>query len=143
MVERDVLSSRLNALEGYLTELRTFGRLPRDEFVREPGLHHLAERFLHLACECMIDTAHHVISESGYRQPSNYRDAITVLEEERLLEPTLAARLRLWVGFRNVLVHFYVDIDHGRSHDAIVTDLGDLEEFARALARLLDEPEPG
>lgn len=41
------------------------------------------------------------------------------------------------MGFRNVLVHLYLDIDHGRSHDAIREDLGDLERFAVAMARLL------
>jgi uncharacterized protein YutE (UPF0331/DUF86 family) len=41
------------------------------------------------------------------------------------------------MGFRNVLVHFYMDIDHGRSYDAIQEDLGDFEEFAAAMAHLL------
>jgi uncharacterized protein YutE (UPF0331/DUF86 family) len=32
---------------------------------------------------------------------------------------------------------FRVEIDHGRSYDAIREDLGDLEKFAAAMARLL------
>ena len=138
MVDPDVLSSRLSALEGYLAELRPFRERSREDFVREPGLHHLAERLLHLACECVLDIAHHVISDEGLRHPEGYRDAMTVLEEERLLGPALAERLRAWMGFRNVLVHFYVDVDHGRSYDAIVEDLGDLEGFAGAIGRLLE-----
>ena len=65
MVDRDVLSTRLNALEGYLADLRPFAKRSRDEFVRESGLHHLAERLLHLACECVIDIAHHIIADEG------------------------------------------------------------------------------
>lgn len=34
---------------------------------REPALHHLGERLLHLAYECILDIAHHVIAEQGYR----------------------------------------------------------------------------
>ena len=137
MVDRDVLSTRLNALEGYLAELRTFRRCSREEFVRESGLHHLAERFLHLSCECVLDMAHHIISDEGYRQPDNYRDAMTVLAEQGVIEAGLARRLRDWMGFRNVLVHSYIGLDHGRSHDFIVRDLGDLEDYVRAVARLL------
>lgn len=86
MVDRDALSSRLDALESYLAELRTFARYSREEFVREPALHHLAERFLHLSCECVLDIAHHIIAEQGFRQATNYKDAIGVLGEEGLLD---------------------------------------------------------
>ena len=130
MVDRDVLSTRLNALEGYLADLRPFAKRSRDEFVRESGLHHLAERLLHLACECVIDIAHHIIADEGYRQPSTYRDAIAVLAEEGVVDDALADRVAAWVGFRNVLAHAYLDIDHGRSYDSIESDLGDLEDFA-------------
>jgi uncharacterized protein YutE (UPF0331/DUF86 family) len=137
VVDRDVLSSRLSALESYLAELRPFGERSREEFVREPGLHHLAERFLHLACECVLDITQHVISDQGYRQPGNDKDAIEVLREEGLLDASLAERLKGWMGLRNLLVHIYLEIDHGKSYDAIREDLGDLEEFAAVLARFL------
>jgi len=139
VVDRDALSNRLDALEGYLAELATFSGVEREQFVREPALHHLAERFLHLACECVLDIAHHVIAEQGYRQADSYRDTMNVLCEEGLLEPDLAGDLEDWMGFRNVLVHFYVDIDHGRSHDAIQKDLRALERFMTAMAELLTE----
>ncbi|HEX4966214.1 MAG TPA: DUF86 domain-containing protein [Thermoanaerobaculia bacterium] len=124
-------------MEGYLTELRSFRDTTREEFVREPALHHLAERFLHLACECVLDIAHHLISDQGYRQATSYRSAIEILAEEHLLSEDLSARLQGWMGFRNVLVHFYMDIDHGKSYEAIQEDLGDLEEFGAVIARLL------
>jgi len=127
----------LSALEGYLVELRSFRRTARAEFEREPALHHLAERYLHLACECALDIAHHVIAQKGLRQPTNYRDAMVVLAEERLLTDDLAVRMQRWMGFRNVLVHFYVDIDHGRAWDAIARDLEDLAGYAAAMAKLL------
>lgn len=137
MVDRDVLSARLSALEGYLAELRSFRSRSREEFVREPALHGLAERYLHLSSEAVADAAHHVIADEGYRQPSNYKDAIEVLREEGLIDEELAKRLQDWMGFRHVLVHLYLKIDHGRSWDAIQEDLGDLEEFAAAMGRFL------
>lgn len=138
MVDRDALSSRLDALESYLAELRSFERYSREEFVHEPALHHLGERFLHLACECILDIAHHVIAEQGYRQAASYKDAMDVLREEGILDAALCERLKGWMGFRNVLVHFYLDIDHGRSFDAL-RELGDLEAFAAAMARFLSD----
>lgn len=137
MVDRDVLSARLSALESYLAELRSLQARSREEFVREPALHGLGERYLHLACEAVADAAHHVIADEGYRQPSSYKDAVEVLREEGLIEEDLAKRLQDWMGFRHVLVHLYLRIDHGRSWSAIQEDLGDLEDFAAAMGRLL------
>lgn len=139
MVDRAALSSRLDVLEGYLAELRPFRDVSREEFVRELATHHLAERFLHLACECILDIAQHVIADQGYRQAKSYKDAMDVLCEEGLLDRDLADRLKGWMGFRNVLVHLYLTIDHGRTYDAIREDLGDLEQFAAVTARLLGD----
>ena len=137
MVDRHVLSHRLSALESYLAELRSFLQGSREAFVREPARHHLAERYLHLASECVLDIAQHVIADQGYRQAASYKDLMEVLSEEGLIDDGLAERLKRWMGFRNVLVHFYMDIDHGLSYDAIQDDLGDLEEFAARMANLL------
>jgi uncharacterized protein YutE (UPF0331/DUF86 family) len=137
VVDRDALSSRVDALESYLAELRSFQRFSREEFLREPALHHLAERYLHLACESMLDIAHHVIADQGFRQAINYKDAMDILHQEGLIDADLARRMKGWMGLRNVLVHLYLEVDHGRSYDAICEDLGDLERFAAAMARLL------
>lgn len=137
MVDRDVLSARLAALRGYLEALREVGDVDRETFVRTPARHHLAERYLHLACEAVLDIAHHVISDQGLRQPDSYRDAMRILAEAGHLPPDLAPRLQAWMGMRNVLVHLYLAIDHGRVWDAVTEDIEDLEQFAAAIARLL------
>ena len=142
MVDRDVLSARLNGLEIYSNELRAFREVSEERYVEEPALHHLAERYLHLASEAVLDIAHHVIADEGFRQASSYRDSMQVLAEEGLIEQDLADRLEEWMGFRNVLVHLYLDIDHHRTWKTIQDDLGDLDRFTAAMARLLaDEPE--
>ena len=46
MVDQNVLSSRLNALERYLERLEAFSQIPLEEFLAEEDLHHLAERYL-------------------------------------------------------------------------------------------------
>ena len=138
MVDQHVLSSRLNALGEYLAELEAFARWSREEYLNDPHRHHLAERFLHLACESVLDLAQHVISDMEYRQPRDYRDTMEVLRQEGILGDDLAERLKGWMGFRNVLVHLYLQIDHGLTYDAICNDLGDLEEFRRTMSRLLE-----
>ena len=140
MVDREIFSRRLEALHGYLTKLRAFRDAAEDEFVREPALHDLAERYLHLVVEAALDLANHYIADRALPAPDTNRDTFTVLERAGELAPDLADRMRGWAGFRNILVHQYVDIDHGVAYRAIRDELVDLEQFASwAVARLHEE----
>lgn len=138
MVDREIFSRRLEALRGYLTKLRAFREAGEAEFVREPALHDLAERYLHLAVEASLDLANHWIVDRSLPTPDANRDTFTVLETAGELTPDLAERLRGWAGFRNILVHEYLKIDHAIAFGAIRDELGDLEQFANWAAGKLD-----
>ena len=138
MINQERLSSHLDALETYLSELRSFREISREEFFREPAIHHLAERYLLLACQSVLDITRLVIASQGYRRASSDRGAVEVLKAEGLIDTDLSQRLARWMVFRNDLEHVYMDIDHGRYYDAIQQDLGDLESFASSMARLLE-----
>ena len=137
MVDREIFSRRLAALRGYLEKLRAFQRTTEQEFRRPPALHDLAERYLHLAVECVLDLGNHYIAEEGLPTPETNQDTFTRLEQAEAIPSDLAARLRSWAGFRNILVHEYLDIDHGIAWHAVQKELEDLEVFARwATAKL-------
>lgn len=137
MVDQESFSRRLEALHGYLRKIRAFREVEQEEFVREPTLHDLAERYLHLAMECCLDLANHWIADNALPTPDANRDTFTVLERARELSPEAADEMRGWAGFRNILVHEYVEIDHSIVHRTIREDLGDLESFADWAARKL------
>ena len=130
MVDREIFSRRLEALHDYSNKLRAFRDASEDEFVREPTLHDLAERYLHLAVEACLDLANHWISEQSLPTPDANRDTFTILEREGELSSDLADRLRGWAGFRNILVHEYLEIDHSIAYRAIRDELADLDAFA-------------
>jgi uncharacterized protein YutE (UPF0331/DUF86 family) len=138
MVDREIFSRRLEALRAYLTKLHAFREAGEAEFVREPALHDLAERYLHLAVEACLDLANHWIADRSLPTPDANRDTFTVLEQAGELTPGLAERLRGWAGFRNILVHEYLKIDHAIAFGAIRDELGDLERFAVWAAGKLD-----
>ncbi len=130
MVDREIFSRRLEALHGYLTRLRAFRDVDETEFVREPALHHLAERYLHLAVEACLDLGNHWIADASLPTPDANRDTFTVLEKAGELPADLAERLRGWAGFRNILVHEYLAIDHAIAYRAIRDELDDLKALA-------------
>lgn len=67
------------------------------------------------------------LAASGGRSTQDYGGAIDRLGEMRVLPPEFAATLRPLAGFRNVLVHGYLEVDVA----VVVRLLGErLEDFA-------------
>jgi uncharacterized protein YutE (UPF0331/DUF86 family) len=87
------------------------------------------------AIEACIDAAHHVVADQGLGVPASNADAFRPLVGAGLTDTDLAATLAGAVGFRNVLVHDYAEVDERR----VVAHLGDLRRFVAAMARLLDD----
>lgn len=89
------------------------------------------------AIEACVDVAHHLCSSQGWGPPAANGDAMRLLGAHGVLERPLADHMRRAVGFRDVLVHDYVDVD-----DAVVlqrlTDVTDLERFVSSVSGGLD-----
>lgn len=86
------------------------------------------------AIEAVLDTAQHLCASEGWGPPADNGDAVRLLGEHAVLDVDLARSVRRAVGFRNVLVHDYAQVD-----DAVVLarldDPGDLDAFVSAVAR--------
>lgn len=91
-----------------------------------------------VAIEACVDVAQHVCSSEGWGPPADNGAAMSLLGRHGVLDRDLAGRMRQAVGFRNVLVHDYVDVD-----DAVVLhrldDPGDLAAYVRAISSFLEE----
>ncbi len=135
MVDPDRVRRLLQLLDTFTTELDQLASADRETYVRE---HAYEGRYLvQASAQVCIDVANHLIASEGWRTPTDFRDAFTVLEENTVLEPDLAERLRALAGLRNRLVHLYDDIDDELVHEALRDGLGDLRSYSRAVAALL------
>lgn len=143
MVDREVFDRRLARLETVLRNLRGLAGVERERYLHDPGLQAQAERWSYVAAECCLDLAHHLISDRGWKTPSTYREAFMVLEQQGVLGRDLSSAMQGWAGLRNVLAHMYLDVDHARLHEILVTDLDELAAYAASIARSVRaEPEP-
>lgn len=88
--------------------------------------------------EACVDIAQHVCASEGWGPPATNADAFRVLATHDVVPADLAHSLAHAVGFRNVLVHDYVDVDE-QIVDERLTDLSDLESFLRTVAVWLTE----
>ena len=123
MVRADVLRKRLQKLDEYLTILHSLRIYSLDEFLADPKCYGSAERFLQLAIEAINDMGNHIIAD--LRQQHGY------------IAGKVAAHWRKMIGFRNILVHDYLDINRAVVYDVLQHGLDDFEAIKECLTRFL------
>jgi uncharacterized protein YutE (UPF0331/DUF86 family) len=109
----------------------------REQFVSDYRLYGLAERYLHLSIECLLDVCNMLVSGLGLRKPERYQEAVDILAEAGVLSQGLVRRLAGVAGFLNILVHDYLDIDRRLVYQYLQDGLDDLEFFAQEVVRFL------
>ena len=138
MVDREVFDRRLAKLEDLLRRLRRLAAIPWETYRSDSAVQACAERWLHLAAECALDLAHHVIADRGWKTPVTYREAFQVLAAEGVITAERARQMEGWAGLRNVLVHLYLEVDHERLYEILSRDLDQLELYSADLSRALE-----
>jgi len=88
---------------------------------------------LQRVCEASIDAAMHLVRIHKLEIPTESRQAFEMLVKTGLLDDELGRRLVAMVGFRNVVVHNYQELDIDILRDILAERLGDLRAFARLL----------
>jgi uncharacterized protein YutE (UPF0331/DUF86 family) len=89
------------------------------------------------AAQACLDLAAHVIAAHGWELPRSGRHAFEILAEHAVIDPRGKDAMAAVMGFRNVAVHQYADLDPAVVARIADTQLGDLEAIGAAiLARL-------
>lgn len=137
MVRSEIIRKRLNRLDEYLAILHRLQRLDLDEFLSDPEKYGSVERFLHLAIEAIMDVGNHVIAELNLGVVNRYSDIPSILEGKGHLSLDLRDKWIRMIGFRNTLVHEYIDIDREIVYQVLQHNLKDFEDLRQVFARFL------
>lgn len=86
---------------------------------------------LQRACEAVVDIAMYIVSNKKLGVPQTKREAFEKLENNNLITKEMSKKMKAMVGFRNIAIHDYKEIDEDILQDVIENHLDDLKEFAR------------
>jgi uncharacterized protein YutE (UPF0331/DUF86 family) len=88
---------------------------------------------LQRACEAAIDMANRMIKLRRLGYPKESRDSFTILQRAQVLDRATMLTMHAMVGFRNVAVQEYLELDLARVRDIIEHRLDDLLAFSKAM----------
>ena len=138
MVDRHVVRARIAKIREYVALLRKIrGMADERRFVSDPLVYGNAERYLQLAIQAVLDVSNHIVADMDLTLPADNRALFDLLAKRKIVPVGLARRLGPMAGFRNLLVHEYMEIDRHRVYATLKNDLGDFDKFIRAVSKLL------
>jgi uncharacterized protein YutE (UPF0331/DUF86 family) len=132
----EIIERHLAALRGALRELRRHQGASVQSLRTDTSRRWAVERGLLLCIQNTLDIASHVASTKGH-DPPTYGDSIDALVTAAVLPAEFGEQFRAVAGFRNIIVHGYLDLDLNRVAQFLGEDLEDFEIFAQHIERWL------
>ena len=105
--------------------------IPKNELLNDTQIRWSIERGLQLVCETVFDIGSHILVGSFDLSPPNYQDVINMLREKGVISEDLGKKFKGLGGFRNILVHDYLEINSEEIYNKLQNRLGDFDQFVK------------
>jgi uncharacterized protein YutE (UPF0331/DUF86 family) len=132
---------KLEQLQEQVSRLEQSQNMNLEELRKDQMIFNAVERQFQVAIEIVIDISSKINSYEGAKSPESYKESIANLSELGVLEQEFAEKFQNVASFRNVLVHFYADVDEEKVHKYLTEDLDDFKQFAESVAAYTRELE--
>lgn len=135
MVKRSIITSKIMMVEEFIRRVRE--KLPPsyEIFKEDRDAQDLVLFNLIQAIQSCIDIAAHIVSDEALGYAGSMNEFLYLLQEKQIIGIELTERLVKAVGFRNVCVHGYLDLDFKVAYEAATTGICDLEDFVAAIVK--------
>jgi uncharacterized protein YutE (UPF0331/DUF86 family) len=123
----DVILNKKESIERCVRQIRLYYVMPSElPFEKDHLKQDAIAANLQRAAEQVIDLANHVIKKGKLGLPKESKESFEILAKAGIIPQELADRLKGMVGFRNIMVHQYQEMDIKIMVDVIENHLDDL-----------------
>lgn len=139
-MDKEVVSAKLESLRRCIQRIRDKTPSSAAILLEDNDLQDIICLNLERSVQICVDLASYVIAESDLAAPSTMGQSFEQLQKLDLISDELSARMKKAVGFRNIAVHAYQEINWEIVYAIITSRLEDFVEFARAVSDAADLP---
>lgn len=136
MTDRELVAKRLAYVVTCVEDLRRHAQ--PDRIGSDPVQGRFIEHTLQLAIQAMLDAASGIVSGERLGEPRTNHELFDLLARGGWIPTDHVERYRRIVGFRNVLVHQYLQVDPEIVREVVTGQLDDLLAFVSSVRGKLD-----
>ena len=129
--------AKLEKLDEYLGYLSEIQKVSKKQFIGDYHYFGLAERYLQLSIEIILDIGKLIIISERLRKPEDNQDIFAILAGQKIISGKLFQELSGIAGFRNILVHDYEKINREIVHQKLKENLSNFKDFKKEIVKFL------
>ena len=111
VLRRESIITRLQKLEEILHRLREKEGVSLEQYEHDMNLQWFVERGLELASSLIFDIGNHILAGAFRISVDEYEKILQELQRQKVISENLYHTLRGLGGFRNILVHGYLELN--------------------------------
>lgn len=129
MVNKSILTSRIEAVEKHLARLIPYTQRSEQEFLRDLDAQDIVEYNLFQIVNHMIDMIQHIVVDESLGFPESAYDGIEILREKGILSETEGDVMKKMIGFRNIIGHDYISVNKETVFRIVTKGLADIRRI--------------
>ncbi len=135
----DIILNKKARIERCIQQIQAYYALDRglpfaEDYLRQDAIGLNLQR----ACELSLDIANHLIKIKKLGLPQSSRDSFALLQRAGIITMPQMQALQAMVGFRNVMVHDYQNLNLDIMVDVIENHLQELLDFANIALKVVE-----
>ncbi len=111
----------------------------RKRFLTDQMARDAVSRNLQQILEAMITVGEMIIADNDFRKPAEHNEVFDILGENKIYPKSFSDQLWKIGGFRNVLVHDYVNLDLNMVYDNLEKGIPIFKKYTRYIAKFLEK----
>jgi len=137
-LDKKIIEARLRKFDSTISRLKKMQRIPEKEYQQNQDYQDITERNFQVAIQICIDIANYIIAGANLTVPDDASNIFVTLGKSNIIEKQLVEKIKNMVGFPNILVHDYLEIEPQQVYDMLQHELSDFDDFAKAIVRYID-----
>jgi uncharacterized protein YutE (UPF0331/DUF86 family) len=131
--EKDLIQEKLLSLARCIDRIISHQPTSASELKNNFDAQDIISVNLQRAVQLSVDIGGFILSKRKVKAPGSMAEIFASLNREGIIATALSDRLQRAVGFRNISVHEYDEIDWSIVYDVVINHLDDFRAFATAI----------
>jgi uncharacterized protein YutE (UPF0331/DUF86 family) len=130
MSDNEIVAKKVAFIKEQVSEIESLlRRKSRKEVLSDPWLIKGLKYSLQIAIEAMIDIIYHICAKHFKKAPTDARDGLYILLENKLITEKDFLTFSQMIGFRNKVVHCYQQVSSEKVYEIAANELSDFDRF--------------
>ncbi len=129
MVNNSVILKKITNIRQNLSRLKSKENISLETLKNDLDAQDIVLYNLQLAIQGCIDIGSHIISDEGWGVAGSINEIIHILHGKGVIKAGLRERMVSMIGFRNILVHEYEEVNLDVVYNILHNRLKDINEY--------------